>query len=218
MNQKSNSTKSQKNPRPPSANTKKDKKPKTPSQQNSETLPKTKTTNRRSVTPLKSEKGSVNNYSKISKKEKSVKINASVNTIDEKEDVALIDLIQEKGNSIMEAKNDKNFNQSFKKNVDFEAKNNIHFASEIKITPNINMINKLINSSHEVLNEQRNILDNVTELNKRLVSSELELQREVNKTENNDFNNFSEKYLSHLNEVVEKLKDHSEEMENIKSN
>jgi hypothetical protein len=224
MNQKSTNNKPQKNLRPPSANLKKDKKPKASLQNNPEISSKAKASEKISTTPIKTEKSSVKDNSKRSKKEKSIKINASSN-MDEKEDVSLIDLIQEKGNSIIESKNDninnynnyKNINQSFKKNENYNAKINFNYASEIKITPYITTINKLINSSQEALKEQTNILDNLNELNKRFVSSELEFQKQTNKAENDDFNNFTDKYLGILNEVIERLKCHSEEMENIKS-
>ncbi len=217
MNQKNINNKALKNPRPPSVNSKKGKKPKTDIQYSTETLPKAKSLSKRSTTPLKAEKDSIKDYSKISKKEKSVKINASVNTLNDKEDVSLIDFIQDKGNSIIEAKNDKNFNNSFKKKENLEAKVNLsYYTSEIKITPNIATINKLINKSQDVVSEQKNILDNITELNKRLVSSEFDLQRQLNKAENDDFNNISDQYLSNLHDVIEKLKTHSEEMENLK--
>lgn len=218
MDQKSKNNKSQKSLRPPSVSSKKDKSAKSvlnPISVNSQTH---KSKDKRPVTPLKSDKGSIKDNSKISKKEKSIKINSSVNTINEKEDVSLIDLIQEKGNSIVESKKERNFNQSFKKHENFDAKVNFNYASEVKITPNITTINKLINNSQDVLNEQRNILDNITELNKKLVSSELELQQHANKAENDDFNNQTDKFLCNVNDVIEKLKSHSEEMENIKCN
>ena len=224
MKQKSSNNKQQKNPRPPSANLKKDKKPKASLQNNSEISSIAKAPEKISTFQIKTEKSLVKDNSKRSKIEKSIKINASRN-MDEKEDVSLIDLIQEKGNNIIESKNDNNNNynnykkidQSFKKNENYDAKININYASEIKITPYITLINNLINSSQDTLIEQTNILDNLNELNKRFVSSELEFQRQTNKAENDDFNNFTDKYLGILNEVIERLKCHSEEMENIKS-
>lgn len=225
MNQKGKNDKPQKNPRPPSVNLKKDKKPKSAVGNNSQISSKTKTADKRSTTPLKTEKSSVKDNSKISKKEKSVKINSSINTNNDKEDSAFIELIQEKANSIIEPKYDnynsnniigKNLNNSFKRSENSESKLNLNYSPEIKITPNINTINKLINSSQEALNEQKNILDNITQLNKRLKSSEFDMQQNMDSAENNDFNNFTDKYLGSLHEVIEKLKIHSEEMENIK--
>jgi len=92
------------------------------------------------------------------------------------------------------------------------------YSIEIKTTPNINALNKIVNNSQDIINEQRKVLENISDLNRKLAASEMEVQRHMNKNENDDFNNFSTKYLDNLQYVIEKLKVHSEEMDKMRCN
>ena len=86
------------------------------------------------------------------------------------------------------------------------------------ITPNVNGVNKIINNSEEILNEQRKILEKFSEVNAKLSNSEFDLQRLSSKLENDDLSLFNDKYSHCLEQVIDKLKSHNEELEGIKCN
>lgn len=84
------------------------------------------------------------------------------------------------------------------------------------ITPSVNGINKILNNSEEILNEQRKILEKFSEVNAKLSNSEFDLQRLSSKLENDDLSLFNDKYSHCLEQVIDKLKSHNEELEGIK--
>ncbi len=131
---------------------------------NRSTAPKGKSKDKKTITPRKdSKKSSLKDTSNILKIEDSIKsnnINIMNNTIDNKVENELIDFMQEKKvNFNLNSKSENMINNY--KNTE---KPNFN---EIKITPNINSINKLINSSQDVLNEQKNLIYNLNEINKK---------------------------------------------------
>lgn len=81
---------------------------------------------------------------------------------------------------------------------------------------NIDVINRLINNSQEILSQQNTLLDKYEDLSKKVTSSDYEIDRLLNKNENDEFNNFLEKYSGNLSHIMQKLKSHTEEVENIK--
>ncbi len=89
-------------------------------------------------------------------------------------------------------------------------------TSEVKITKNIDTINRLIGKSSDILSEQNSLLEKYGEITKKVTSSDFEIERLLNKSENDDFNIFVEKYGSNLNSLLQRLKLHSEEVEEIK--
>ena len=172
--------------------------------------------NTRPPSTIKSEKKKLYTVSKSNSKNiikksdstrnlKSIDKNKSMKTLEsnlEKDDIDFVELLPEK----YSVRNEK-VNNSFKNETKIP---------EIKITPNISMINKLINNSNDIVNEQKNILENFSEVNKKLTSSEYDIQRLTSKLENDEFSHFAGKYSNCLNQVLENLKTHSEEVENIK--
>jgi hypothetical protein len=89
-------------------------------------------------------------------------------------------------------------------------------ASEIKIMKNVDTISRLINNSNEILAQQNSLLEKCEDLTKKVTSSDFEIDRLLNKNENDDFPIFLEKYGSKLNIILSKLKLHTEEVEETK--
>lgn len=155
---------------------------------------------------------------------KTIKVPKNIdNTMDNNEDIDLLNLIQEKNkNNINISQKKENLDESIKNirnqnnfNNDCE-KESIKIVPEVKMTPNISAINKLIDSSSNILNDQKKILENFADFGKRLSVSESEVQKLTNKIENDEFSQFVQKYSGCLDEVLEVLKNHNEEVENIK--
>lgn len=141
------------------------------------------------------------------------------NSLDHKDDIDFINSIGEQGNMI-DVNLNNHFN-NFKNNNDNKNLNgDLHFhlplTPEIKVTPNITEINNLIANSQQALQEQKNILGNLSELNKKFSASETEIQKLTEKLNSEESLGFSDKYGEGLDKVIDKLKNHSEEMENIK--
>jgi hypothetical protein len=128
---------------------------------------------------------------------------------DNKDALEFIDLMQEQGNN-------NNNNNKEKKIENADLHNHLSIAGGFKITPNITQINNLIANSQQALNQQKNLLQSFSEMNKKLCASEFEVQKLTGKLDSEEFAGFSDKYSASLDKVIEKLKNHSEEMENIK--
>lgn len=158
-------------------------------------------------TNLKLDKENNNSFKKQEKDQKQIKI--IDNSLDNADAMDLIDIIQNKTNE----NNNRDITNENIKNNNFQ--NRLQKA-EIKITPNINEINNLIADSQQALNQQKNLLENISELNKKLSASEFEVQKMTGKLDSEEFSSFSDKYSESLDKVIVKLKNHSEEMENIK--
>lgn len=88
----------------------------------------------------------------------------------------------------------------------------------IKQSPNITEINKVMIKSQELLKEQKIILENFSQVNQKLATSENEIQNFNSKNESDDISNFMEKYSDSMKLLVEKLLGHAEEVEKIKCN
>jgi hypothetical protein len=89
-------------------------------------------------------------------------------------------------------------------------------SSEIKITKNVDTIQRLITNSQDIMNEQNSMLENFQEMTKRITSTDYEIERLMNKNENDEFPVFLEKYGSKLSQIMNRLKNHTEEVEEIK--
>jgi hypothetical protein len=88
--------------------------------------------------------------------------------------------------------------------------------SEVKISKNVDTISRLINNSNDILAEQNSILEKYQEITKKITSSDFEIERLLSKNQNDEFQIFLEKYGTKLNQIMQKLKIHEEEMEEIK--
>lgn len=108
---------------------------------------------------------------------------------------------------------DNNINNFFNEH---QGQNDFSRNEAVNITPNINGINRVLNNSEEILNEQRKILEKFSEVNSRLANSEFDVQRLSSKLENDDLSLFNDKYADCLRQVIVKLKGHNEELEEIK--
>jgi hypothetical protein len=89
---------------------------------------------------------------------------------------------------------------------------------DTKITKNLDILQKLINNSQSILNEQNSLADKFSEITKRITSSDYEIERltNKNKNENEEFVKFFEKYGNKLNQIANRLKIHTEEVEDVK--
>jgi hypothetical protein len=74
----------------------------------------------------------------------------------------------------------------------------------------------LINNSNDILSEQNSLLEKFQEITKKVTSSDFEIERLFNKNENDEFSIFLEKYGVKLNSIMQKLKVHTEEVEEMK--
>jgi hypothetical protein len=164
---------------------------------------------------------SKNNLAKTNREKNQKHVKLMDNSLDNKDAMDFIDLIQEQGNN-NNLKNVNNNNNNFNRENKTENSDlHKHFSSmpeaePIKITPNIAEINNLLANSQQALSFQKNLLENFSELNKKLCVSEFEIQKLTGKLDSEEFAGFSDKYSASLDKVIEKLKNHSEEMENIK--
>lgn len=139
------------------------------------------------------------------------------NSLDNEDAKDLIDSIQVIANENNYNNLVKNIVNNIQKNKTENADSHDHLSiNEVKITPNINAINNLIADSQQALSQQKILLENFSELNKKLSASEFEVQKLTGKLDNKEFAGFSYKYSECLDKVIEKLKKHSEEKENIK--
>jgi hypothetical protein len=86
----------------------------------------------------------------------------------------------------------------------------------IHLTTNIDIINKLITNAQQISDEQEGLLYKFSEITKKVTSNDYEIERLLNKNENEDFSNFIEKYTNNLSDILLKLRNHTEEAENIK--
>lgn len=223
---KGSKEKNKQNSRPPSATSKN-----TKQQENKKTKPKTNI-NDSAKTPKKT----ISKSKEKSTNLKTLKIPKSMdNTLDNKEDMGLLNITQDKVHN----KNDininttinnnkssrENFDQSFR-NINLN--NQTHISNiddihpikipEIIMTPNISAINKLLDSSQHILTEQKNIMENFSQLNKNIAETQYEVERLGKKVETEDFSQFINKYSDCLYGVINKLNLHDEELENIKCN
>jgi hypothetical protein len=108
-------------------------------------------------------------------------------------------------------------NNNINNNIFYNDNQNDLSRNEIvNITPNINGINRVLNNSEEIINEQRKILEKFSEVNSKLANSEFDVQRLSSKLENDDLSLFNDKYSDCLRQVIAKLKSHNEELEEIK--
>lgn len=101
---------------------------------------------------------------------------------------------------------------------DFHTNSTLNYPIDIKVNKNIDMINRLINGSHEVLAQQEGLIDKINEISGKVAASDYEIDRLLNKNENDEFNTFLDKYSGNLNQVLNRLKSHSEEVDSIKCN
>lgn len=88
--------------------------------------------------------------------------------------------------------------------------------SEVKITKNVDTISRLINNSNDILAQQNSLLEKCEELTKKVTSSDFEIDRLLTKNESDDFPHFLDKYSSKLGGVLNKLRSHTDEVEEIK--
>lgn len=93
---------------------------------------------------------------------------------------------------------------------------NKNINNEVKIGKNVDSIGRLINNSNEILAQQNSLLEKCEMMTKKITASDFEIERLMNKNENDDFPVFLEKYGGKLNQVLGKLKTHTEEAEEIK--
>ena len=75
-------------------------------------------------------------------------------------------------------------------------------VSDIKNMKNVDTISRLINNSNEILAQQNSLLEKCEDLTKKVTSSDFEIERLLNKNENDDFPIFLEKYGSKLNIIL----------------
>lgn len=163
-----------------------------------------------------------NNLTQSNKEKNQKQVKLMDNSIDNKDAMDFIDLVQEQGNKFNLKNINNNNNSNFAKENKYENEDlhkhssTMSEAEAIKITPNIAEINNLFADSQQALSLQKNLLENFSELNKKLCASEFEIQKLTGKIDSEEFASFSDKYAKSLDIVIEKLKNHSEEMENIK--
>jgi hypothetical protein len=98
-----------------------------------------------------------------------------------------------------------------------EFQNDLNKTEIVNISPNIIGINRVLNNSEEILNEQRKILEKFSDVNSKMTNSEFDVQRLSSKLENDDLSLFNNKYADCLKQVILKLKSHNQELEEIKS-
>jgi hypothetical protein len=87
---------------------------------------------------------------------------------------------------------------------------------EIKICKNIDTLGRLINNSTEILISQDEILKKCEELTKNFAGTDIEVERLLYKNEHDDFTILLEKYGRELKYVMNRLKSHSEEVQEVK--
>jgi hypothetical protein len=115
-------------------------------------------------------------------------------------------------------KSEKSKEKTVKKSKTMKDKSKEKIPGEIKITKNVDTINRLINNSHDILSHQNSLLEKCEEISKKITSADFEIERQVHKNENDEFSLFFEKYSHNLTDMMGRLKLHSEEVENIKCN
>jgi len=123
-------------------------------------------------------------------------------------------------------KNDKNSNNTNENDTNSKLKKKLNSssstvktassASNISQSKNINTIGRLINKSSDLIAEQNSLLDKYQELAKKFTSSDYEIERLLGKNEYDEFQNFFDKYGGKLNHMMQRLKIHTDEMEEIK--
>jgi hypothetical protein len=88
--------------------------------------------------------------------------------------------------------------------------------SEVKISKNVDTISRLINNSNEIISQQNDLLEKCGDITKKITSSDFEIERLMNKNENDDFSLFLDKYGNKFHNILDRLKSHTEEVEHIK--
>jgi hypothetical protein len=88
----------------------------------------------------------------------------------------------------------------------------------ICLTKNIEVINKLITNAQQITEEQDTLLANYSEITRKVTSHDYEVERILNKNENEDFITSLEKYSANLTNILAKVRQTSDESENIKCN
>ena len=91
-------------------------------------------------------------------------------------------------------------------------------SSPIQTSKNLDTLEKLIKTSQSILSEQNSLADKFSEITKRISSSDYEIERLSNKNrnENEEFGKFFDKYGNNLNQIANRLKIHTDEVEDLK--
>jgi hypothetical protein len=88
----------------------------------------------------------------------------------------------------------------------------------ICLTSNIEVINKLITNTQQIANEQDSLIERFSDITKKVTANDYEIDRLLNRTENDEFISILEKSTNSLSNILTRLKNHTEEAENIKCN
>jgi hypothetical protein len=86
----------------------------------------------------------------------------------------------------------------------------------MSLNRNIETLNKLITNAQQITNEQDVLINKFSDVTKKITANDYEIERLLNKNENDDFAGFLDKYTGNLNNILTRLKNHTEEAENIK--
>jgi hypothetical protein len=86
------------------------------------------------------------------------------------------------------------------------------------LTNNIEVINKLITNAQQIANEQDDLVHKFSDITKKVTANDYEIDRLLNRSDNDEFINYLEKTTGGLSDILVKLRAHTEEAENIKCN
>jgi hypothetical protein len=86
----------------------------------------------------------------------------------------------------------------------------------ICLNKNLEVLNKLLTNAQQITNEQDLLINKFSDITKKITANDYEIERLLNKNENDDFAGVLEKYSGNLSHILTKLKNHTEEAENIK--